>query len=249
MASLLRIKGFLYPFFLVTCLVSSIPLCIAAQERLVLNTPGEPPYHHQDQTGIADLLIKEAFSRIGREATVQWQPPERSLMNANMGIVDGDVGRIGGLNKEYPHLIQVPETFVTTDFLIFTKTFSIRLVAWESLKPYHVAIIRGHKIAEANVVARSLIKARNAEILFLLLNNDRVDVAICERLFGSMMARKTNPEIKGLEPPLATADFYLYLHKKHEALVPEIAKALETMKRDGTYKRLWLQGQRKSFLR
>ncbi len=239
----------MYPFFLVTCLVSSIPPSIAAQEPLILNTPGEPPYHHQEQTGIVDLLIREAFSRIGREASVQWQPPERSLMNANMGIVDGDVGRIGGLNKEYPHLIQVPETFMTTDFLAFTKSLSIRLIGWKSLKPCNVAIIRGHKIAEANVVAHSLTKARNAEILFSLLNSDRVDVAICERLFGSMMAKKINSEIKGLEPPLATADFYLYLHKKHEALVPKIAKALETMKRDGTYKRLWMQGQRKSFLR
>jgi polar amino acid transport system substrate-binding protein len=41
-----------------------------------------------------------------------------------------------------------------------------------------------------------------------------------------------------LSPALKDVDMYLYLHKKHEALVPRLAKALRDMKADGTYNRI-----------
>jgi polar amino acid transport system substrate-binding protein len=216
---------------------------LSASERLKLNTPGEPPYHYPDQTGIIDLWMKEAFSRIGREVIVDWQPPERGIVNANNGIVDGDAGRIAGIGKQYSNLIQIPEKLMVADYVAFTLHSPFRPIGWQSLKPYHVAIIRGHKIAEANVVGtRSLMEVRDTEALFWVLNKNRVDVVVCERLFGSMVAKMINSEIMVLEPPLARQDFYLYLNKKHEPLVSRISGALQAMKRDGAYERLRRQG-------
>jgi polar amino acid transport system substrate-binding protein len=237
---------FLYIFFVFFLFFFSTP-DLSALQRLTLNTPGEPPYHYPDQTGIMDLWMKEAFARIGREAIIDWQPPERGLENANTGIVDGDAGRIAGISKRYVNLIQIPEKIMVSEFVAFTLNSTFRSVGWQSLKPYHVGIVRGHKISEANVVAaRSVFKARDTEALFSLLNINRVDVAVCERRFGSMMAKKINPEIRVMEPPLARLDFYLYLHKKHEPLVSRISEALRAMKRDGTYERLLLQGLKQS---
>ena len=212
----------------------------------MLNTPGEPPYHYPDQTGIIDLWMKEAFARIGCKVSIDWQPPERGIENANRGIVDGDAGRIAGMSKRYPNLIPIPEKMMVSEFVAFTLNSKFRSAGWQSLRSYNVAIVRGHKISEENVVGtRSLFKARDAEVLFSLLNNNRVDVAVCEKLFGSLMAKKINPAIKAVEPPLASRDFYLYLHKKHEPLVLKISAALKAMKRDGTYERLQLQAQRR----
>jgi hypothetical protein len=36
-------------------------------------------------------------------------------------------------------------------------------------------------------------------------------------------------------------EFYLYLHKKHQAIVPLVAEALRAMKRDGAYQRILRQ--------
>jgi polar amino acid transport system substrate-binding protein len=234
-------------FFLMLLLVFFSTPDLSALQRLKLNTPGEPPYHYPDQAGIMDLWMKEAFARIGMEVIMDWQPPERGIENANMGIVDGDAGRIAGIGKRYPNLIQVPEKIMVSEFVAFTLNSTFSPAGWQSLKPYNVAIVRGHKISEANVVGtRSLIQARNTEALFLLLNNNRVDVAVCERLFGSVMAKKINPEIRVMEPPLARLDFYLYLHTKHEPLVLRVSEALKAMKRDGSYERLRIQGQKQS---
>jgi polar amino acid transport system substrate-binding protein len=233
----------LHAFFALFLLFSTSDLY--ALQPLKINTPGEPPYHNPDQTGIMDLWVKEAFARIGMEVAMDWQPPERGIENANAGIIDGDAGRIAGISKRYPNLIQIPERLVVSEFSAFTLNSTFSPVGWQSLKPYNVGIVRGHKISEANVVGtRSLIQVRNTEALFLLLNSNRVDVAVCEKLFGSMMAKKINPEIRAMEPPLAKVDFYLYLHARHEPLVLRVSEALKAMKRDGAYERLRRQGQK-----
>jgi polar amino acid transport system substrate-binding protein len=240
-----RKRGWLIFFLAAISLLSCFSTASSDQHTLILNTPGDPPYHYPKQNGILDLLIKEAFARIGMEVRLQSRPPERSLLDADQGMVDGDAVRIGGLGRQYPNLIQVPEKVLVCDFVTFSKQVALKPSGWKDLKPYNVAIIRGHKISETHIgEPRSLVKARDTEALFRLLDNDRVDLVVCERLFGTMKAKKINPRIKVLEPPLVTLDFYLYLHKRHQALIPKISEALQAMKKDGTYQKLWDLGRK-----
>ena len=44
--------------------------------------------------------------------------------------------------------------------------------------------------------------------------------------------------IAPLSPHLRDVDMYLYLHKKHQALVPRLSQALRDLKADGTYNRI-----------
>jgi ABC-type amino acid transport substrate-binding protein len=39
--------------------------------------------------------------------------------------------------------------------------------------------------------------------------------------------------------PVGEKDMYMYLHKKHKDLVPEITEAFKAMKKDGTYQKIW----------
>ena len=41
-----------------------------------------------------------------------------------------------------------------------------------------------------------------------------------------------------LSPSLKDVDMYLYLNKKHQALVPRLSQALRELKTDGTYNRI-----------
>lgn len=213
----------------------------SAQDRFVLNTPAEPPYHFADQTGILDRWMQEAFSRIGATVVLQLLPPERALINADRGIEDGDVGRIGGLSQKYPNLIQVQETLHVGEFSAFAKGEGFRIQGWESLEPYHVGIIKGHKICEANVgAARSVTAVENLELLFTLLEKGRADVVIAEKRFGEEHVRTRRLEgVAALDPPLATVEFFLYLHKKHAGIVPGLASAVKGMKEDGTHQRIF----------
>ena len=44
-----------------------------------------------------------------------------------------------------------------------------------------------------------------------------------------------------IQPPLAQREMFMYLHKKHKALVNKAAQALSSMKRDGSYQRIFDQ--------
>lgn len=186
-------------------------------------------------------LSREALRRVGHELKLVTLPSERSLVAANEGEVDGEGLRVPGLHQQYPNLIQIPERFIGISFVAFAKDKKIKLEqGWDSLKPYSVAFITGWKMFEANAGgARVVNKVDKPEQLFLMLDNGRVDLALYTLTDGVALARKQGmTNVTPLAPSLKDVDMYLYLHKKHEALVPKIAQALRDMKVDGTYQRI-----------
>lgn len=216
-----------------------------AQQTIVLNTAFGPPVSNKTQTGFGDLVLKEAFKRIGYKLETVRLPAERALINANRGIDDGDLARIGGLQKKYPNLIQIPESYLTVDMVLYTKNHPDFVVdGWDSVASHSLAIISGWKIMEKNFGKLGnrveIIKTDNPEQSFSLLQNDRVDFIAYSNWSGLGYIKKHNiTNIKLLQPPLARPAFYVYLHKKHKKIVPQLAAAIKSMKTDGTLQSLY----------
>ncbi len=210
--------------------------CIASPP-LVITTSVDPPESNESDTGFYDLILQEAFRRIDRQIDIDHLPAERSLINADSGLTDGEFPRISGLERLYPNLVRVPEKITNYEFVAFSKHHGIKMTTWDTLQPYDVAIVRGWKILEKNIVnTRSLVRAKNQKLLFNLLVNDRADIIVYSRVAGTAFIRSQGLEgIVALEPPLAIRGMYLYLNKKHEQLVKPLAQALKEMKADGTY--------------
>lgn len=208
-----------------------------AQQPLILSTFAGPPLSTLDQTGLYDRILKEAFQRLNLEIEIIHLPAERSLINANEGITDGDFVRVAGLDKMYPNLVLVPEKITDFEFVAFTRLANIKITGWDSLRPYHIAIVRGWKILEQNIVGTvSLIKVKNQFQLFSLLAKDRTDIVVYSRFEGYEMINQLGIKgAKALSPPLAVRAMYLYLNKKHKKLIPLLNRSLKTMKRDGRF--------------
>jgi len=207
---------------------------------LELSAADAYPYSSPGGDGVADRLVREAFRRIGVAVKVLYAPSERSLVNANEGIVDGEYLRIAGLEKKYPNLVMVPEPICEYRFTAFARDHGIRITGWESLRPYNVGYITGWKILEEHVTGvKSVTTVRNEEALFELLRSGRADLVIYERLLGETLLRRTGEkDIHPLSPPLARREMYLYLNRRHEALAPRVARVLRRMKQDGTWQRI-----------
>lgn len=208
----------------------------ADNRSLVISTNNTP----LDRKAL-QLLSQEAFRRAGVELKLVNNPSERSLHLANQGEVDGEGLRIAGLGSQYPNLIQIPERFIGISFVAFSKDAMINLdQGWASLKPYRVAFITGWKMFEANASGAKVVnKVDTPEQMFRMLDGGRVDLALYTRADGIALIRTMGlSSVAPLSPSLKDVDMYLYLNKKHEALVPQIAKALRDMKADGTYNRL-----------
>lgn len=186
-------------------------------------------------------LSQEAFRRAGADFKLVSLPSERSLKSADAGEVDGEGLRVAGLTAQYPNLVQVPERYVRISFVAFARDANINLDnGWDSLKPYSVAFITGWKMFEANAAgARAVTKVDKPEQLFQMLDSGRIDLVLYTRADGVALARALGlPSIAPVSPALKDVDMYLYLHKKHQALVPRLAQALKDMKADGTYNRI-----------
>jgi len=207
---------------------------------LVLNDTNEPPFTTPDGRGFLDAIAGETFRRAGVRLRLVKLPAERGLINANAGVGDGDLTRISGLEANYPNLVRVPEKLIEWDFTAFGKRAAL-VADWKTLRARPVGHIRGWKIYERQLeAAPHIVNAEDSAQLFRQLQRNRIEVALFERWQGlSRVRREGLNDVHALEPSLARRDMYIYLHKRHAALVPQLAKALREIKAEGQYDRLY----------
>ena len=208
---------------------------------LVLNTSFFAPITSPQHDGVLDLLYAELCRRVGLAVEIQASSAERGLLNANSGIDDGDVSRVLGIDQAYPNLVRVPEKVMNYQMSVFTRRASFTVQGAASLKPYDVGILTGWKILERMITdSHGLLKLETGAQLFSMLDKDRIDVAVIEKLEGLHFIQSMKLQgIHVLQPPLVEGDWFLYLHKKHAALAPQLAEELRKMKQDGSYQRIF----------
>ncbi|MDP2031458.1 MAG: transporter substrate-binding domain-containing protein [Thiobacillus sp.] len=223
-----------------TLMLLASSICHAKMPVLTLNDPNEPPYTTTDQKGFVDVVAFEAFRRAGVQLRLVKLPAERALINANAGTEDGDLSRIAGLDALYPNLIRVPEKLIDWEFVAFSKNPTL-LAKLDVIRTQPIGHIRGWKIYENMLTgAPAVVSSDDSAQLFRQLQLDRIDVALYERWLGMSLLRKQG--IKGiypLEPAITKREMYIYLHKRHAALVPKIAEALRAIKAEGLYDKLY----------
>ncbi|WP_243366120.1 substrate-binding periplasmic protein [Fundidesulfovibrio soli] len=216
----------------------------AQPPALVIGTTYAPPLSLPDQSGMLDRMLKEAFRRAGVQVEFVTLPSERSLADAEAGLIDGDNNRVAGLQNRYPNLIQLPESNMTYEFMAFATKPGLSINGWHDLDPYRVSYVIGWKILEDNVKAQDVTKVVNPTQLFSFLKAGRTDIVLYDR-FGGDYHLKEHGVAGGyaVEPPLAKREMFLYLNSKHAELVAPLAEALRSMKADGTYARYFAPAQ------
>ncbi|MCF6210638.1 MAG: transporter substrate-binding domain-containing protein [Gammaproteobacteria bacterium] len=219
--------------------LSTMPL--QAAHPLQIASGVREPHSTPAQTGFIDRLVIEAFRRTGHEVEIVQLPAQRALVESNSGIMDGDLMRVQEIPDTFTHLQRVPEKLIDFEFMVFTGHTSLTPRGWDSLKPYEIGIVAGWKILERRLQdSRALTRVGDTQQLMRLLTNERVDLVVSERWQGLQAIRDLKlKDVRMLEPPVKTREMFLMLHKRHAALLPELAKALRSMKQDGSYQRLY----------
>jgi len=218
------------------------PLAYADERTIDLSAAlGMPYVSIDDNNGFVTELVKEVFTRAGLKMRVRILPEERSLRNANSGFSDGVLFRVGEIGQYYPNLVRVPGTIIKMEFTGFTRpNSSVSINGWGSLKPYSVGHVTGWKIYESNIRhVKAKIEVQNLELLFGLLQSQRVDIILVNRLLGNYVSNHLGIPARPLEPILATRSSHIFLHKSHKNLIPTLATELEATKKDGTYQKLY----------
>lgn len=218
-------------------LALGMSLGLAYAQQVITISTNNTPIDRQ----VLEAITREALQRLGLGFRLVSLPSERSLQSAEMGQIDGEGLRVEGLEQQYPNLLRVPERYERIAFVAFAKDPSIDLdQGWKSLENYRVGFITGWKLFEQKASgARGLTKVDRPEQLFEMLDAGRIDLALYTHADGVALARGMNlPQIAPLSPSLKEVDMYLYLNRKHAALVPELAATIREMKTDGSYARM-----------
>lgn len=215
---------------------------VNATEKIVIGTGLKPPLVSSEYiVGFLDTLAKQIFMRLDKDLEIIILPAERALINANKGIEDGNLLRIKGLEKRYPNLVRVPEKMMDSEFVGYAvKDIPVK-PGWDRLADFIVTFPKGWKIFEKNVTkASDTVLVRDPLQMFKLLKEGKADVALYEKWQGMLQAKKSGlKNYKLLEPSFVTMEMFMYLNKKHQALVPEVSRVLREMKKDGTYQKIF----------
>ncbi len=191
----------------------------------------------------AFVLLTEALKRNGRGLVMERLPGKRSLINVNLGVIDGDAFRVHDLNQAnaYPDIVRVDEPILILDQSVWSKK-EIKVDGWESLWPYSIVYQRGSRfIRDHESIFKSVQIVDGMQSVFTILKIDRADLTITSRETGRFYLKKFNLEDSGIKvcyPPLLEIYLHTYMHKSHAPLAVKLAETLKRMKQDGTYKRL-----------
>lgn len=210
--------------FLVLALVVFAPY-VTAKNKLTISS-----ISNRDDSDVTELITL-AYQRIGVSISVIHTPAERSLRLANKGLVDAEMYRVSGIDKEYQNLIRVPVALKTIEIVAVTNNKAINIKQWRDLTPYKIGILRGIKTLEKNTKGMSVTAVSHIPQLFNLLNKGRVDILLSERFYALEQLQK-NPLGQAfiLNPALETRALYHYIHKKHSPLLAPITEALIEVK-------------------
>jgi len=193
------------------------------------------------ETVLIENVMKEVSKRAKVNIHYEVFPNKRSLVNANTGITDGDATRVWEINDYYPNLIRVPVPSHSIDLVVLSKK-KIYVKDPSELSQYNVGVVRGMKIAvllaEKNKPL-SLLKATEHETLIKMLLADRLDLVITNEIaLFSSLDKIRGHKLYMNNKPLMSRPLYMQLHKKNRAYIPPLQTALESMHKDGTYKRI-----------
>jgi len=215
---------------------SAVAAVAGAPRTLVIGTSYSAPFSTECRTGLFDRVILAAFALLDISLEIRSLPAERSLLDANDGQIDGDVGRVATVAALYPNLRRVPTPVLhSRRFVAFGNCRGPATLSWTDLSRYHVGFVNGWKLFEPIVTdARSVTRVEDSEALFGLLARDRIDLAFSARIDGLMAARRLGlRRFCILDPPIAEVAMYLYLHKRHESLVTPLGEVLAAMTETG----------------
>ena len=214
-----------------------------ATTQIILTTP--------EGEGILTEYIREVYLEVSKRTGIKFiikeVPGERAIINANNGTEDGVAMRLRGLEKEYSNLKIVDVSILTVKHIIFANKREIiengndlqQLTEIIIKNNYLIGYIRGSVKAKKELDGfpdNCKVELSNPEQGLRMLDLDRIQAFLAGPGIITKNLLKTKFHTSKIKEAAVISEFplYTYLHKKHNAIIPELEKALQSMKDDGT---------------
>lgn len=195
-----------------------------------------------------NLIYSDVFRQLGYEFRYEGYPGGRAPIMAEKGEVDGEIHRGADYEKTSKNLLRVTVSSFSLSYVAFAAKPGIMLNGWNSLKNtnYAVEYRRGAKVAESALTA--VVKAENLTTISTVeqglkkLISGRTDIYVDQEIVVTELLKnfdrtQFDPSVVYKAGILYTGESFLYLHKRHAAILPKIAQILTIMKKNGVIER------------
>ena len=180
--------------------------------------------------------MKVVYERSGLEAEFVALPHNRSLISANSGAVDGDVGRVPSVQEKYPNLRRVNVKLMDLNGAVYTVRKDIEAFGENTLTEYRVGYVLGVQWAQKKMTGLEATTANSYTALFDMLIQNRVDVILATEASAEAVIRDLGERVSGLrklQPFVFSAPIHHYVHKKNEKIIPRLEQTLTELLEDG----------------
>lgn len=222
----------MYKFFKLCLLVQVLFLGtpVLAQEKLTFST-----IEKSAVAAVATDIILEAYKKLGIEIEVYPTSGKRSLVLSSKGSYDGEVVRIYAVGDKFPDLKRVELSGFILKAVVLINRKNLNYLSIDTLKTKQVGHLEGVVQAERFTNGfMNVWEAGTNEELFELLAAERLEAVISTSVAEELMIKKLGLDnVVQLGPPFEVEQFYHYLHKKNEHLIPKIQAVLHDMHASG----------------
>lgn len=222
--------------FVLFVLVGVWPTLASAKQEFIIASRQETLVNR-----FGESVLKELYGRLNIKVQFVYLPGAQSIVEANAGLVDGEVSRLETVLASYPNLRLVPVPMFMSDLSAFIhKDSTIQIDSWQSLAGHKTTTIDGFKFVKSKLAAYDPVIVDTSKQAVTLVETQDRDVAVLNRLLGVLaMAEARTKNVKVVNPPLDSKPAYHLVHKKHEALIPDLTTAMQAMKDEGTLDAMW----------
>jgi hypothetical protein len=192
-----------------------------------------------------EKIYSEALRRIGYRLVYQHYPVKRASALADSGSVDGEIHRAKSYGVVHPNLVQVPAPHFSSSFAAYGLPPLSLSSGWKSLGTaqlrveYRAGVVYCEQMLPPVVPAERLSTVYGINLGLRKLLHRRTDIYVDEERFVDLMLQ--NKEFKDSKIQklaiIDTVDAYAFLNRRHRKLAPQLAEALNAMKREGLIER------------
>lgn len=230
----------------------------AAAGELRIVTEEMPPYNMTQNgkvTGLSTEVLRAVLDEVGIQAPIQPMPWARAydLALNSENVLIYSITRTAQREK----LFKWVGTVAPTNWYLYARSDSkLRLTGLEDVRKHQVATVNEdageqYLVAKGSVIGKNLQSSSKYELSYEKLKVGRVDLWIANELNAYFIVRQAGDDpskaiVRILELPDLAPDGGLsmaFSRQTPDALVERFRKALETVKRNGTYdaiKKRWL---------
>nr|WP_136251074.1 hypothetical protein [Ningiella ruwaisensis] len=187
------------------------------------------PIH--DEFKIAEQMLEEAYAQVGHTLRYQDLPYTRSIVSANVGVIDGLSLRLEQHTQNYPNLIRINVALLNSKTLVVINKKLCPNCDIGKLRS--IGAVSGFEFPESKLQLEdnTNLKIELAEHhrLFTFFEAGRVNAIVTSNLFLPDRLRDTQ---KYRYVQIAEQDVYHFVHKQHQALAKQLDVALSQIKLD-----------------